>query len=285
MTQYDKLWNYNQPAETETKFREALQETSPEKDLSEHLQLLTQLARTQSLQRKFNEAHIILDEVAPQLTEEQNTEHIRYFLERGRTFNSAGDKRNAEVCFRSALDIAQNLNEDFYAVDAMHMLAIISPPDLAVSINEEALLFAENSEQERAKNWLGSLYNNLGWSYFDKGEHEKALSIFLRALKWRQEKNQPHETFIAKWCVARALRALNRLDDALKVQLALFEEAVETGQTDGYVHEELGELFLLKKDKMKSTFHFEKAYELLSADPHLAQNERPRLDRMKELSK
>ena len=285
MTQYDKLWNYSQPAETETKVREALQQTSPEKDLSEHLQLLTQLARTQSLQRKFNEAHIILDEVAPQLTEEQNTEHIRYFLERGRTFNSAGDKRNAEVCFRSALDIAQNLNEDFYAIDAMHMLAIISPPEIAVGINEEALLFTENSEQERAKNWLGSLYNNLGWSYFDKGECEKALSIFLRALKWREEKNQPQETFIAKWCVARALRALNRLDDALKVQLALFEESVETGQTDGYVHEELGELFLLKNDKMKSTFHFEKAYELLSADPFLAQNERPRLDRLKELSK
>lgn len=78
---------------------------------------------------------------------------------------------------------------------------------------------------------------------------------------------------------------MNRLDDALKVQLALFEEAVETGNNDGYVHEELGELFLLKNDNMKSTFHFEKAYELLSADPQLAQNERPRLDRMKELSK
>jgi len=285
MIQYDKLWNYYDPAETETKFREALKETSAEKNLSEHLQLLTQLARTQGLQRKFDEAHVILDEVGKQLTEEHKTEHIRYFLERGRTFNSSGDKRNAEICFRSALDVAQNINQDGYAVDALHMLAIISPPDAAVALNEEAILFAENSEDPQAKNWLGSLYNNLAWSYFDKGAYEKALSVFLRALKWREEKKSAQAIFLAKWSVARTLRALNRLDDALKVQLALFEEAVETGNNDGYVHEELGELFLLKNDKMKSTFHFEKAYELLSADPYLAQNERPRLDRMKELSK
>jgi len=285
MTQYDQLWNYNNPAETEVKFREALEKTSPEKDLSEHLQLLTQLARTQSLQRKFPEAHEILDGVGRQLTEEQHIEHIRYFLERGRTFNSSGDKRNAEICFRTSLVIAKNLNQDFYVIDALHMLAIISTPQIAVGINEEALLFAENSKEERAKEWLGSLYNNLGWSYFDKGEYEKALSIFLRALKWREDKKQEKAIFIAKWCVARTLRAVERFEDALKVQLALFEESVNTGQNDGYVHEELGELFLLKNDKQKSAFHFQKAYEMLSADPYLAQNEKARLDRMKELSK
>lgn len=285
MTPYDKLWNYHDAAETEIKFREALQETSPEKNLSEHLQLLTQIARAQGLQRKFDEAHQTLDEVGKQLTEEQNTEHIRYFLERGRAFNSSGNKRNAEVCFRSALDIAKNLNQDGYAVDAIHMLAIISPPDAATTLNEEAIVFAENSEQPQAKNWLGSLYNNLAWSYFDKGEYEKALSVFLRALQFREEKKSAYEIFLAKWSVARTLRALNRNDDALKVQLALFEEASNTGNHDGYVHEELAELFLLNNDKMKSTFHFEKAYELLSSDPHLAQNERPRLDRMKALSK
>lgn len=285
MTPYDKLWNYRDPSETEIKFRETLKETSVEKNLSEHLQLLTQIARAQGLQRKFEEAHQTLDEVGKQLTEQQNTEHIRYFLERGRVFNSSSNKRNAEVCFRSALDIAKNLNQDGYAVDAIHMLAIISPPDASTALNEEAIVFAENSEQQQAKNWLGSLYNNLAWSYFDKGEYEKALSVFLRALQFREEKKSAYEIFLAKWSVARTLRALNRNDDALKVQLALFEEASNTGNHDGYVHEELAELFLLNNDKMKSTFHFEKAYELLSADPHLAQNEGPRLDRMKQLSK
>ena len=173
MTDFDKLWNYNNPAETEIKFREVLKETSPEKNLSEYLQLLTQIARTQGLQRKFEIAHQTLDEVAALLIEEHRTEHIRYFLERGRAFNSSGVKRNAEVCFRTALDIAQKLNEDAYAIDAIHMLAIISSPDVSVLLNEEAILFAEKSEQPEAKKWLGSLYNNLAWGYFDKKEFEK----------------------------------------------------------------------------------------------------------------
>src|SRR5687767_10146728 len=124
MQDFDKLWNYNDPADTETKFREVLKDSSAEKDLSRHLQLLTQIARTQSLQRKFEEAHQILNEVEKQLSDIPGVEHIRYFLERGRTFRSSGDKRNAEVCFRNALDISQKLNEDAYTIDVIHMLAI-----------------------------------------------------------------------------------------------------------------------------------------------------------------
>lgn len=285
MENFDKLWNYNNPAETEVKFNDILSTFGGEASAGYRLQLLTQIARTLSLQRRFDEAHQKLDEVGAQLGEQQQVEHIRYYLERGRTFNSSGDKRNAEVCFTKALEAAQTLKEDFYAIDAIHMLAIVAAPVEAARLNEEAIILAESSKEERAKNWLGSLYNNLAWSYFDRGEYEKALSVFLRALKWREDKKQVNETFIAKWCVARCLRALNRIDDAIKVQLGLFEESVELGITDGYVHEELGELFLVKNDKLKSTFHFEKAYELLSTDPHLAQNERPRLDRMKQLSK
>ncbi len=285
MENFDKLWDYSNPAETEIKFNDILTTFAGEAASSYRLQLLTQIARTLSLQRRFDEAHQKLDEVGAQLSEEHRVEHIRYFLERGRTFNSSGDKRNAEVCFRTALDVAQKLKEDFYAIDAIHMLAIVAAPDEAIALNEEAIVLAESSAEERAKNWLGSLYNNLAWGYFDKGAYEMALSVFLRALKWREDKKQVNETFIAKWCVARTLRALNRIDDAIKVQLALFEESISTGKTDGYVHEELGELFLIKADKLKSTFHFEKAYEFLSTDPYLAQNERPRLDRMKQLSK
>ncbi|MES2619237.1 MAG: tetratricopeptide repeat protein [Bacteroidota bacterium] len=282
MTEYDKLWNYNDPAATEIKFSEALKTIAPE-DNSTRLQLLTQIARTQSLQRRFNEAHQILDEVEKQLEEETGVEHIRYFLERGRTFNSSGDKRNAEICFRSALDISLKQYEDVYSIDAIHMLAIIAAPDAAIHLNERAILLAEESNQERAKNWLGSLYNNLAWSYFDKGEYEKALSVFLRALKWREEKKSAPEIFLAKWCVARTLRALNRIEEAIKIQLALFEESVNTDQKDGYVYEELAELHLLRNDPV-SKMYFQLAHTELSQDAWLSKSEPDRVERLKKLS-
>lgn len=283
MTEFDKLWDYNNPAATEEKFRQVLQSLSPDTNLSDFLQLKTQLARTFSLRSMFNEAHAILDEVEQQLPELKDVAHVRYFLERGRSFNSAGKKAEAFQQFMTAKETAQQLNEDFYTIDAIHMLAIIATPAEAIALNEKGVIFAENSKSPQAKNWLGALYNNLAWSYFDRGEYEKALSIFLRALKWREEKQSAKEIFIAKWCVARTLRALNRLDEAIKIQLALLEEMVETDQPDGYVYEELGELHLAKNEPVyKMYFGF--AHTALSNDKWLAANEAARLQRMKELA-
>jgi tetratricopeptide (TPR) repeat protein len=260
-----------------------LKTLNAENNLSDFLQLKTQIARTYSLRRMFDDAHALLNEVEQQLPEPVELAHVRYYLERGRTLNSSGKKTEALLQFLKAKEAAQQLNEDFHTIDAIHMLAIIAPPNEAIALNEEGVILAESSDNIRAKNWLGALYNNLAWAYFDKGEFEKALSIFLRALSWREKKQSPREIFIAKWCVARTLRALNRLDDALKVQLALLEEMVETDQPDGYVYEELGELYLAKKDPVHKMY-FGFAYNALSKDTWLSANETGRLQRIKELS-
>jgi tetratricopeptide (TPR) repeat protein len=283
MEDFDKFWNYNDPAATEIKFKEILAE-SPGKSLQYILQLQTQIARTNSLRALFDEAHEILDAVEKQLPATPDISTVRYHLERGRTFNSSGKKAEARTQFELTEYTAKDLNEDNYYIDALHMLAIVAPHDEAIGIQEQALIKTEESNNEEAKGWLGPLYNNLGWSYFDAGEYEKALSVFLRSLQWREGKKTAPQIFIAKWCVGRALRALNRNDDALTIQLGLFEESTTTGKPDGYVHEELGELFLLKNDTLKYPFHFEKAYELLSTDKYLLKNEAARLERIKQLA-
>lgn len=289
MQPFDKLWDYNNPAETEARFRSLLSEYPESKDKGAYLQLLTQLARTYSLRRLFTEAHDLLNEVKEKLGINSGVEHIRYHLERGRTFNSSGKKDEAKAEFEIAKQLAVELKEDFYAIDAIHMLAIVAPPLESIELNKEGVLKAEQSTQERAKDWLGSLYNNLGWGYFDLGQYELALSIFLRALKWRQDMaaRQGKETtpavFIAKWTVARTLRALNRIDDAIKVQLGLMEEMVKGEAADGYVYEELGELYLLKGEEIHKMY-FQFAYNELSKDSWFAANETARLNRMKELA-
>lgn len=289
MAEFDKLWNYNNPAETETKFREALKEYTREKNEGLYLELLTQIARTYGLRRMFDEAHKLLDEVHPLLPPHPSIEGTRYHLERGRTFNSSNKRQEAIREFQAARKMAEEIKDDYYTIDAVHMLAIAAPNDEAIRLNEEGVLLLENSTQDRAKNWLGALYNNLGWGYFDKGEYEKALSIFLRALKWRLDyaektgKEPGADVFIAKWCVARALRALNRLDEALKIQLGLLEEMVKADTPDGYVYEELGELYLAKGEEV-SKMYFGFAYNLLSKDSWLVEKEQARILRIKDLS-
>jgi tetratricopeptide (TPR) repeat protein len=278
---FDSLWDYSHPEETETKFLEILPQF-PENDPT-RLELLTQIARTQGLQREFSDAHLVLDEVEKQLSIESSRARVRYLLERGRVLNSSGNPDQARPLFDQAMKMAQELNEDFYAVDAIHMLAIVADSASSLDLNLRAIQIAESSGQERARGWLGSLYNNTGWSYHDTGDYESALKIFEKAESYFREVGREDRLRISKWTVARCLRSLNRVDEALSKQMALRAEFDSMGGSDGYVEEEIGECLLLLKRENEAKPYFAKAYELLSRDDWLMENEPERMKRMKEL--
>ena len=278
---FDALWDYSHPEQTEAKFR-AILLGFPEQEPA-FLELLTQIGRAQGLQGKFEQAHRTLDQVERRVGEVPSRPKVRCLLERGRAFNSSGDPERARPCFEEALQLAKQLGEDFYAVDALHMLAVVARPEQGLELNRQVIAFAESSLQERARNWLGSLYNNLGWTYHDLGDYASALEIFEKAEAWCRAKGQARETRIAAWCVARTLRSLGRVEEALKRQMTLKDELDSAGEKDGYVFEEIGEcLFALNRPKQARPY-FRKAYEHLLQDTWLAEHEPERLRRLKEL--
>jgi tetratricopeptide (TPR) repeat protein len=278
---FDSLWDYSNPAATETKFLELLPQF-PEDDPA-RLELLTQIARTQGLQREFNDAHLTLDQVENQLSIESSRARVRYLLERGRVFNSSKHPDEARPFFEQALTMAQELKEDFYTVDAAHMLAIVADPASSLDWNLSAIQMAESSADEKARGWLGSLYNNTGWSYHDMGDFESALKIFEKAESYFGEVRRADRLRIAKWTVARCLRSMNRIDEALSKQMALKAEFDSIGESDGYVDEEIGECLLLLKRENEAKPYFAKAYELLSQDKWMMENDAERMKRIKEL--
>ncbi len=278
---FDKLWDYSDPAATEQKFRQILDTEPTLTDLSYHLQLLTQLARTYSLRRMFDESQNILDEVRSALGDEPTLEQLRYYLEQGRVYNSSGDKASAREQFEKALSISDAVAADFHTVDTLHMLAIVSKPDEAIEWNKRAMLKAESSTDERAQGWLGSLYNNLGWSYFGKKDFGTALDIFRKGLDWQLAKNRPKQASIAKWSVARTLRAMGKVEDALDLQLELEQENKES---DGYNYEEIGECLLELNRKEEAKPYFARAYDALRDDLYLKNSEPERLKRLEKLS-
>lgn len=281
-THFDELWDYNQPADTEQKFRARL--PAAEADPDYHAQLLTQIARAQGLQRNFEAAHRTLDLIEPMLADlAAPRARIRYFLERGRVFNSSQYKERASELFQQAYALACSVGEDFYAVDAAHMLGLSEPPDKQLEWSLKALELAEHSADPRTRHWRGSLYNNIGWTYHDQGHYEQALSLFERALAWREAQGQANETRIARWCVGRALRSLNQLEDALAIQRKLLEEHERSASRDGYVFEELAECLLAFGRAAEAAPYFAQAYAELSPDPWLAINEPARLERLKRL--
>jgi tetratricopeptide (TPR) repeat protein len=274
---FDSLWDYNHPDQTETRFREILLRF-PEGD-PVFLELLTQIARAQGLQRKFDQAHQTLDQVERRLKDGPSRAKVRYLLERGRVFNSSGKPEEACPFFEQALEMAKGLSEDFYAVDALHMLAILASPEHSLTLNLQAIELAESSEQQKARNWLGSLYNNTGWAYHDLGNYAAALEIFEKAEAWQRSKGKIRETHIATWCVARTLRSLGRVEEALSMQMRLNEESA--GEDDGYVCEEIAECLLTLNRIEEARPYFAKAYELLSQNAWLVEQEAQRLERLK----
>ncbi len=281
---FDKLWNYGKPAETEQIFRDLLPQAEASGDLTYLLSLRTQIARTLGLQGKFDEAHAELDAVEKKLTDETEVARIRYLLERGRTLNSSKHADRAKPLFEEAWKRARAAKADFHAIDAAHMMGIVTPPDEQMAWAEKAMAVAEASQENRAKGWLGTLYNNLGWTYFDLGEYEQALEIHQKGWAWRKEKGQPKPTRIAKWAVARMLRALGRTAEARDLQTQLLQEWEAAGEANGFVHEEMGELLLVTGKEEEAKAHFQKAWALLEGMAWIQKSEPERYARLRRLA-
>jgi tetratricopeptide (TPR) repeat protein len=281
---FDKLWDYDRPDVTERKFRELLPAALDSQDLSYFAQLLTQIARTEGLQRKFQDAHKTLDRVEKALPKTDVKTLIRYLLELGRVYNSSGKIEEARETFLKAFDLALKSKEDFYTADAAHMLGIVETSEKSLEWNLKALDLAENSTDERARNWKGSLYNNIGWTYFDQGLYEEALFMFEKALDYRRQQGNPENISVARWCVAKALRVLGHTEEAFETQQELLQEHQVTGRKSGFVYEELAECLLALGREQEAEGWFAAAYEELARDPSVA-NDRERISRLKMLGK
>jgi tetratricopeptide (TPR) repeat protein len=218
--------------------------------------------------------------VKRRLDETPSRPRVRYLLERGRAYNSSGKPKVARPLFQQAFDLAQTLNENFYAVDALHMLAIVAPPEQSLAVNLKAIQLAETSQDERARGWLGSLYNNTGWAYHAMGDYISALEIFQKAEQWRRSKGKAREKCIAAWCVGRTLRSLGQTEEAVAIQMALMDELESAGESDGYVFEEIAECMIALDRLDEARPYFLEAYEYLIED---LQQEPDRLARLKEL--
>lgn len=276
------LWDFGNPGASEKRF-EALLATTTDPD--DRLQVETQIARAQGLQRKFPEAHKTLDEVEKALTRASSLTRVRYFLERGRVFNSSNFPAKAHPLFVQAYEEAGRAGLDYFEVDAAHMLGIIEPADEALKWNEKAVTLSEKSSDPKAKQWLGALYNNVGWTYYDKKDYTSALDYFQRDERWYAGHNAEEATRIARYSIGKTERAMGQLKDALMIQEAIAAEIEQKHlDPDGYVFEEIAECHLALGDPEQARPYFARAYELLSKDPDLAANERPRLERLKELS-
>ena len=235
------LWDFDDLDSTERRFRELL---AAEPSAGSRAEILTQLARMQGLRGEFAEGDRLADE-AEALAGSETAARVRIDLERGRLRRSSGDEEAALPLFESAFHTAVDTDELALAADAAHMAALAAPDRRAMlAWTRTGIEVAESAADPSARYWLGPLLNNLGWEHYESGEYESALDAFQRALAAREQDpgNRP-AVEIARYAVAKTLRALGRPAEAAPLLEHAVAWADGEGKPDGWFHEELAECY------------------------------------------
>jgi tetratricopeptide (TPR) repeat protein len=192
------LWDFDDLGASEARFRAQLAEETTDAGRAE---VLTQLARVEGLRGEFEKCDALLDEA-----EALGGAEVRVLLERGRRERSSGRPGAGLAEFERAFELARASGDDVLAVDAAHMRAIVGDSETWTARGVE---IAAASDDPDVRYWLGPLYNNVGWSRFEAGDHEGALEAFELALASR-ERDDPRESALehAREAVEEARRAL-----------------------------------------------------------------------------
>jgi len=262
-----ELWDFDDLGASEERLRAQLEAEAADEGRAE---VLTQLARVEGLRGDFDAGEQLVVE-AEELGGPAGVVAARVDLERGRLRRSAGEREAALPLFESAYAKAVDAQEWFIAADAAHMAALaVTDREGLVAWTLHGIALAE--EREDASYWRGPLLNNLGWEYLEAGEHELALDAFERALTARERDPSNRGAIeIARYAVAKALRALGRPEEAIPLLEQAVTWAESEGAPDGWFHEELAEAYSATGRAAEASTQARLALPLLcDADPSLA---------------
>ncbi len=258
------LTDFSKPELSEQRLRAALATANRD----DALILQTQIARTYGIRGDFARAQEILRNIEPQVQTASAEARVYHALEFGRTLDSAKHppqsqtpevKELARSAYLRAFELAKAERLDGLAVDALHMLAFVDTAPLdQLKWGQEALAIVDASAQPSAKKWEASLRNNIGYALHQLGRYGEALVQFRQAVALRERAEDAEATRAAHWMVAWTLRALNRIDEALEIQLRLERESDAAGAPDPYVFEELEILYRERGDEVRARQYSER---------------------------
>ena len=255
-----------------------------------YLQIFSQIALSQAMQKKFVLAHKTLDDAEKNLTDDYSLARVRIILERGRIFHQAGESDKALTLFEESYHLSKSHNFDYHTINAAHMVAIVvKNTDEKIKWNQQAISIANKTQDIAAKAWLGALYNNIAQNYIDAEQFSEALDAFKKSKEFAELRGDHIVIRGAQWGIARSLRSLNCLEEAIKIQLSLLDEYAEIVRNSelpmeiivvgrGMIYEELAEIHLAYAKNYATL-----AYNDLSQDPWCVQLIPDRLEKMKRL--
>jgi tetratricopeptide (TPR) repeat protein len=275
------LWDFDDLDASEARLREQLEREPTDAGRAE---VLTQLARVEGLRDRFTDGDRLIGE-ARSLAGDDPVALACIALEQGRIRRSSGDPESARPLFETAFGTARDAGQTFIAADSAHMAALVAPDlDGFVEWTDRGVEVAE-TDPEGSGYWLGPLYNNLGWSYYDTGAYQEALDAFRLQVVARERDPGLGQTLeIARYALGKAFRALGRSDEAVPLLEGAVAWADGEGAPDGWFHEELAEEYAALGRDADATEQARLAIPLLERDDPSFPTDEERVGRLRVLA-
>ncbi len=176
-----------------------------------NVEALAQVARCLSLAGKLEEGKGWLERAGRLATKDEPLGWSRYLGVRGIYEREGGDKSKAKATFEEmhAYCVEKGLHRR--AVDAVHHIAIIVPPEEQPAWALKGIAAAEKLGDET---WLAVLWNNLGSTYEELKKHDRMLEAYLKARDYHYKSGGDVQKLIADWAVGHAYRLTGKLKEA-----------------------------------------------------------------------
>ena len=216
---FDDLF-VGEPKNIEKNLKKLLPQAEHLKDKSIYLQVLSQVAFAQALQKKFKLAHKTLDVAERYLTNEYPIAQARIIFERGRVFHQSDNIKSAFPLFLKSYQFSKKHKLDEHASSAAHLLAVVEKNiNDRIKWNKIAIDIGKKTKEKKPREWLIIEYLNLGYHYGQAKKYKQALKAYETSERLAKKYGFP--VLCARWGIANSLRLLNQIDKALSIQLKL----------------------------------------------------------------
>jgi tetratricopeptide (TPR) repeat protein len=253
LEQADQLFKNREYKQAGILFEEIATEAQGD-DNSVFVEAASMRARSYLIAEEKQEGREWLSRAAAEATKSDLAGWSRYLGVRGRFEWKDGDNETATNTFREMFDYCGKKEFWERAVDAAHMIAITGDQTEKFDWSRRGIEMAEKGGMD---GWLGPLWNNLGWNYYDAERYDEALDALIKAREYHYEGENDLPKLIADYSVAHVTIKLGNLDEARSGMLRVLDWATSldaNGAPDavewmGFARWDLGEMALELGDK------------------------------------
>jgi len=223
-------------------------------DNSAFVEAASMRARSYLIAEKKDEGREWLARAAAKAAESDPLGWSRYLGVRGRFEWKDDDNETATITFHEMFDYCGKKELWERAVDAAHMIAITGDQKQKFDWSLKGIEMAEKGGMD---GWLGPLWNNLGWNYYDDERYGEAYDALVKAREYHYKGEGELPKLIADYSVAHVMMKQNRLHEAEAAMLKVLEWATRLdadGASDaiewmGFARWDIGEIVIESGDR------------------------------------